>query len=291
MAEKIILLGHNGFLGKATLSALREYLDEKTEIMGFSSAQFNLLHEDSVNNLANVLSPETILVMCAGIKRHSGDTLGTLKDNFLMASHVAEAIQKQPVKRLVYVSSVAVYGEDHDDLHVTEQTSVAPWTSFYANARFVSECLFTTVTNHLNVPLLIVRPTTVYGPGDRNEKYGPLTFCRSSMEERQIVMWGDGSELRDLLFIENFSYLFARMIPSEQCGIVNMVCGTLCSFMDIVNVLRQLSPHEFELTSRPRSKNKINRGYDPGRLATLYPDFSFTKLADGVRITLDSITK
>ena len=66
------------------------------------------------------------------------------------------------------MSSAAVYGEDIDNLNITEETPINI-RSYYGNSKYASERLFCQVLScSSSLPLAILRPPLVYGKGDEN---------------------------------------------------------------------------------------------------------------------------
>ena len=85
-----------------------------------------------------------------------------------MAGNVCEALRAKPPGKFVFMSSAAVYPKG--DEPVTEATPVNPEDSFYALAKFIGECLGRKLLGGSGVPVLILRPTIVFGPGDTHPR-------------------------------------------------------------------------------------------------------------------------
>ena len=78
--------------------------------------------------------------MCSGIKKQYGDSLEIFEQNLKMVMNVCKHLLSNNVLRFVFVSSAEVYGEDLNDLSITEETQVAP-TSYYGMAKYASELI------------------------------------------------------------------------------------------------------------------------------------------------------
>jgi UDP-glucose 4-epimerase len=221
--------------------------------------------------------------MLAGVKRQLGDTLETFLQNVQMAVNVCRILQDNPVRRVVFFSSAAVYGEEINNTSITEHTPVQP-TSLYGAAKYASECLFQKVTAPSDPgTLLILRPPVIYGPGDMGNAYGPSGFVEAAAKGQTITIWGDGTERREFIFVEDAAEIACRLTFGDYAGIVNLASGTSYTFLNVLSAVTQALGKETATMSRPRSKPKVDHGFDNSRVTTLLPDFEFTPLDEGIR--------
>src|SRR5256885_1807933 len=73
--------------------------------------------------------------------------------------------------------------------------------------------------------LLILRPALVYGPEEPGYYYGPSGFLQKARAGAPITLWGDGSELREFLFIDDVVDVTTRLLCGGACGVLNVVSG------------------------------------------------------------------
>ena len=64
----ILVIGHNGFIGRHLFEQLSLFFPEHS-VDGSSSQQIDLLADKSVQQLAKVLTPDTVVIVCAAIKK------------------------------------------------------------------------------------------------------------------------------------------------------------------------------------------------------------------------------
>ena len=69
---------------------------------------------------------------------------------------------------------------------VTEASAVEP-ADFYALAKYAGERVLANVCGAAKIPLVIVRPTGVYGPGDTHNSYGPNRFISQIMNDGKLT--------------------------------------------------------------------------------------------------------
>ncbi|HLF18653.1 MAG TPA: NAD(P)-dependent oxidoreductase [Candidatus Omnitrophota bacterium] len=277
--RKIIILGNGGFIGAHLEESFRQRFSE-TRVVGYDLPQMDLTRIDQAAQLANVLDRQTAVIMCAFIKRQMGDTLEAYEKNMLMTTNLCRVLEKNPVKRFIYFSSAAVYGEDVHSLQITEETPVNP-RSYYGMAKFSSERLLWKAAEK---SLVILRPATIYGPGDMSNAYGPSGFLQSAIAGKEITLWGDGSELREFIYVDDIVEIVQKIITSDYGGVVNVASGKSYSFRDALKEVSRTLQSELKVTSRPRSKEKVDNAFNNERLRSIVGDRSFTTLKEGIRL-------
>ncbi len=282
--KRIIILGETGFLGSRLGQHFRQQFPDK-EIIGYSSFTIDLTKPEEVSKLCDVFDLTSAVVMCSMIKKQAGDNLETFSRNLAMTVNVSRVLEKNPVRRFVYLSSAAVYGEDVENICITEETGVQA-TSYYGLAKYASECLLRKmIAGQPQSSLLILRPPTIYGPGDRGSSYGPTGFIKKAIAQEPIVLWGDGMEQREFIFIDDFLVAASRLLFHEFEGVVNVVSGKSYTFQDVLTIIPGFGLHILEINSRERTKNKVDHGFSNAKLKKLLPDMHFTPLQEGVEKT------
>lgn len=278
--ERIVILGASGFVGRQLAA---EFGRQGHEVIGHSSKTLDLTRPEALSVLDGVAGADTTLVFASAFTPDKGQNITTLMANLQMAANVCRYLETHPVGRCVYVGSDAVYGFDINP--VTETTPVAPG-SYYALAKYGSERMLEYTPGARNVPLLLLRVTGVYGPGDPHSGYGPNAFARSLAKDRTIRLLGGGEEERDHIHVEDVARLTAALTAAGAAGVFNLATGESRSFADIVATVRGLVPYEFTVASAPRKGPVTHRRFDTARLRAAVPGFQYTPFKDGLRMTL-----
>lgn len=263
-----------------------DYLAKATdsyEVLGHSYEQRDFASLDAAKALADNLDAETTLIILAAIKRQMGDSIETFEANMKITANICRALAKSPVKRVVFVSSAAVYGEDVVHDAITEETHLYPRT-FYGLAKYNAEWMLRkAIENGGAQSFCIIRPPTIYGPGDTSLSYGPPQFIDRAIKGEPITLWGDGSEIREFIFIEDAARIIAELAQSDFDGAVNLASGHSYSFIDVLDAVAAAAGVKLSVESRPRSKDKVDHNFNSTRLYSLLPHTSFLALEDGVR--------
>lgn len=283
--KKIIILGHSGFIGSHLECLLSK--SAKWEVIGRSLPDIDLTSLEHAARLRSFLTPESTLILAAAVKRQFGDTLEAFRQNMAIVETVCDLLESHPVKRVVFMSSTAVYGEETENTCINEQTPVNP-TSYYGINKYAAERLLKKACMaNQQTSLICLRPPLVYGPNDQGRTYGPSGFSTAALEGAPITLWGDGKELREFIYIDDLCRLIEFLAGSEFEGALNVVSGIPYCFADVVTALKERFP-SLMVNSRSRSRQKANNAFDARMIKSLLPaNFQFTSLKDGLAQTLD----
>jgi nucleoside-diphosphate-sugar epimerase len=149
----VAITGANGFIGRHLCAAFRSHGHEVREIV----------RADFANRLSSLIDGADIVVHAAAATR--APTLDALRDaNVGLTEKVLTAANAAHVSRFVYISSQAAAGPAANrDTPITEADPPAPIEA-YGRAKREAEVLVASS----GLPFTILRPATVYGPGDRD---------------------------------------------------------------------------------------------------------------------------
>jgi nucleoside-diphosphate-sugar epimerase len=278
--KRVIILGHSGFIGSNLSRVLLE--NSNWDIIGRSRSDIDLVQSGNLDQLAPYFSEDSALIVAAAVKRQFGDSLDVFRQNMAIVENVCNLLEENPVKRVIFFSSAAVYGEETENTEISEQTQVNP-TSYYGIAKYSAERLLKKVCEaSQSTSLVCLRPPLIYGPGDQGRTYGPAGFTANAIEGGEITLWGDGTELREFVFIEDICRMIKYLLDSKFNGELNAVSGARYCFADIIQVLESRFP-DLEVESKPRSKQKADNAFISDRIKSLLPpSFAFTNLEDGI---------
>lgn len=120
-------------------------------------------------------------------------------------------------KRFQHISTDEVYGElGPDDPAFTELTPYSP-RSPYAASKASSDMLVRAYYSTYGLPITISNCSNNYGPYQFPEKLIPLMVI-NALDGKVLPVYGDGSNVRDWLFVEDHCMAIATVIESGQVG-------------------------------------------------------------------------
>lgn len=127
-----------------------------------------------------------------------------LESNVIFTSYLLEACVRKKVSKVVFVSSGGtVYGKE-TQCPLNEETPTYPITS-YGIQKITIEKLLYLYKNMYNLDYRIIRLSNPYGPYQRPDGIlgAVTTFTYKAMIGEPIIIYGDGSVIRDFIYIED----------------------------------------------------------------------------------------
>ena len=196
-----------------------------------------------------------------------------------------EACRKHnPGVRVVYAGTRQVYGRP-DSLPVDERHLVRPADVNGVN-KAAGEYYHLLYNNVFDVRACSLRLTNVYGPRQliRHNRQGFIGwFIRQAIENREIHIFGDGSQLRDFVYVDDAVDAFLRAGASDACdgGVFNVGGDVPVSHRDLVALLLEVAGSgTVSYVEWPPEKKRIDIG-------SFYTDSAKFRGAVGWRPTVD----
>lgn len=281
MGTKALIVGSTGWIGSALMRELQSR--RICPVCGYGSAALNLTTSHGAEQLERMLDEETILFVVARA-RPKDVRFKLFEDEVRIALNIARSLSKQRAKQCVWLSTLSVYGDGRSDLEITEDTAVAP-SSLYGTAKFAGECLIRQVAEEGHLPLVVLRPCKIYGPGDFASTYGPSYFIQSILRSGEVRLFGDGSELRDHVFLPDLVEILIRIAQGNHQGVFNVATGQSHSSVQILECLQGITNSAFAIGHQDRSRPKIDQRILPAKLLESLSGFQFTNLEEGLQET------
>lgn len=274
--QRVVILGAKGFVGQAISKCLTS---KAINVLQLGRADIDLESVTAADKLVTILQPEDTLVIVsakAPCKNHD-----MLLQNIQMMKSVCDALVKQPVQQVLYISSDAVYTDSMDKL--TESSAAAP-SSLHGAMHLAREHMLRSVVAADR--LAILRPSLLYGANDPHNGYGPNSFYRLINAQQPIELFGQGEELRDHVYIEDVANLVVLCILHGSYGVLNITSGHVTSFYQIAELIGQIFDQPIEIKHRFRQGAMPHNGYrafDNAVCQQAFTSFQYTSLVDGLK--------
>lgn len=142
------------------------------------------------------------------------------------------------LRRLVFASSSSVYG-DTRDLPVREGSLPQPFSP-YGVTKLAAEHLCGLYHANHGVPTVALRYFTVYGPRQRPDM-GFNTFIQAALQDRPIVVYGDGEQTRDFTYVADaVEANWLALQPAAVGRIFNIGGGSRVSVNQVLATLEEI---------------------------------------------------
>jgi UDP-glucose 4-epimerase len=206
---------------------------------------------------------------------------------------VLEALRDRPHVSLTYISSGgAVYG-DPVRLPVRESDATRP-ISPYGASHLAAEGYAQMYARRSGATLHVVRCANVYGPNQAHDKdQGAVAvFLDRISREMPIRIFGDGSALRDYVFVADVANAVARIVlEGLDVGVVNLGSGRGLTVLEIVRAISDAAGRPAHIDWAPERDFDV-RGVilDVTRLRT-FMHYEPTDFARGLALTADAYSQ
>ena len=275
--DRVVIVGAGGFVGKAVASRL---LAREVKTVGLARQDIDLLSHGAATQLASTLRRGDTLIMIAAQAPVKNNAM--LVDNLRMMAAVCTALGSVPVEHVIYVSSDAVYADADTPLR---EVSCAQPASLHGAMHLAREIM---LAEACKGTLCILRPTLIYGASDPHNGYGPNRFRRLAQRGEEIVLFGNGEERRDHVYIDDVAELVARCAIHGSEGVLNIATGSVTSFRVIAEKVAAMASKTPPIRNTPRTGPMPHGGYrafDASSTTRAFPDFGYTALDVGLALS------
>jgi UDP-glucose 4-epimerase len=260
----ILVTGAAGFIGSHTTDQLLRAGHTVTGVDNFrtgsranltearASSRFTLLEVDvaapgAFSATVAQVRPEVVIHLAALVSVQESRLNPAL--NYALNVHatheVAEAARTHGVRRIVFASSAAVYGENAT-LPLRESAETHP-ISPYGAAKLASEALLLGHAAAFGFTAVCLRYFNVFGP--RQDPASPYSGVISIFDRRYrrgepVTIYGDGRQTRDFVSVHDVARanLLAATKPDIASGVVNVCTGRATSLLELLAVFRREYP-------------------------------------------------
>jgi len=202
-----------------------------------------------------------------------------------------EAMRDVGVRRVVFISSGAVYGvQEEQPLHET----VIPYPhSPYAVSKLAAEYYVRTIGDLYGIETVSLRVFNAYGPGQHLPASHPpviMHMLRQAVRNGTIIVHGDGNQTRDYIYVDDIvsGMIAASTAPNLDNLVINLGLGVETSVRDLVRLTQELTGTKAEVLYNPRSDTGVSRMCADITLAREKLGFQpRVSLPDGLRLTLE----
>jgi GDP-L-fucose synthase len=308
--KNILICGATGFIGRNIAEALAKADDLQVYGTYLKSSPLydskikmlkaDLTNKDEVNA---VIRNMDIIVQAAATTSGAKDIVTRpyyhVTDNAVMNSLIFRSAFENKVKHVLFFSCTVMYNSS--DIPIKEEDFNANlemhpnyfgvgWTKIYIEqmCNFYSRIQDSRYT--------VIRHSNIYGPHDKfdlekSHVFGAtMTKVMNAEDNGEIVVWGNGEEKRDLLYVSDLVNFVMAAIKKQESKfeIFNVGCGSPTSIKDLVSRIIAHSGRDIKLRfDLQKPSIKTNLCLDCAKAKKLLGWIPLVTLDDGIKKTMD----
>ena len=302
-AERVLVTGGAGFLGKHVVAELQKHGIAPAHINVPRSRQYDLVKQEDNARLLDDTKPDMVIHLAAVVggiganREHPGKFF---YDNLMMGVQLMEAARLHKVKKFVAIGTICAYPKftpvpfKEEDLWngYPEETN-AP----YGLAKKMLLVQAQAFRQEYGFNAIYLLPVNLYGPGDN---FDPGTShvipalikkCIDAREAggREVVLWGDGSASREFLYVDDAAQgIVLAALHYDGSDPVNIGAGMEITIKDLAHMIAQEVGFTGKIiwdTTKPNGQPR--RSLDVSRAERLFGFRAKTSFKEGLRRTIE----
>lgn len=229
---QILVTGGGGFIGSYLVDVLIKRECTVTVLDNFSTGkrsnlpqnhpllniiEGDICHAETAFHAAEGCDAIVHLAAIASVQASVDDPIGTHQVNLVGTLNLLEAAKLLSIKRFIFFSSAAVYGNT-EVMPVSEKTSLSPLTP-YAADKLASEYYIDFYRRQYGLSPVNFRFFNIFGPRqDPSSPYSGVIsiFMQRAINGQPLVVFGDGEQSRDFVYVADLVQLLANAVEKQN---------------------------------------------------------------------------
>lgn len=201
-SQRVCVVGGSGFVGSRLCSRLSKSINN---FIVFDSRQSDPFKGKTIlGNICNLadfdaLPNSDVLINLAAVHRDDVRPVSLYDQVNIGGSDVlCRYARRVGIKKIVFTSSVAIYGFAPAD---TDEEGAPNYFNDYGRSKYFAEQLYKAwqAEDPDNRSLVIIRPTVIFGEGNR----GNVCNLFTQIASKRFLMFGDGKNRKSMAYVEN----------------------------------------------------------------------------------------
>jgi UDP-glucose 4-epimerase len=277
---KIIVTGGAGFIGSNLVDRLVLEGNEVAVIDNYiTGSKLNRNREaiyyeisildEKISEIFENFKPEAVIHLAAqvSVKHSIMNPKFDANSNILGTISLLEHCVRHDVSKFILASTAAVYGNPIY-LGIDEKHPLLP-ISQYGVSKLSAERYTMLYSDIYGINYCILRYANVYGIKQRIEGEGGVVsiFINNLLNKSPIVIYGDGTQTRDFIYVDDVVSANIAALESGRNGIYNISTGKPTSVNELVQMLTTIAGIHHRLIYKPSKIGDISHSYLDNTLA------------------------
>ena len=256
LAERLVRLGHRVIVVDDLSAGRREYVPKKARFVQMHIADPRMTRLIEKEKPAYVFHLAAQIDLRASIK----DPIMDAETNIHGSLRVLEGCRRAKVKKIVFSSSGGAMYSSPERIPTPESAPATP-VSPYGIAKLAFELYLRSSHRTHGVPYVALRYANVYGPRqDLKGEAGIIgLFTRALLDGRTPVIFGDGEQTRDFVFVDDVVEANLRAMKSRAVGSYNVGTGRESSVNRIAALIAKAAGSSARIPHGPANKGEERR--------------------------------
>jgi len=262
VADRFYEAGHDIIVIDNLSSGRMENLDIKYKLFKYS------VEDPQCEEVFSSVRPDAVIHFAAqadvntSMKNPYLDT----RSNILGTVNMLDLSARYGAGKFIFASSAAVYGNT-PDMPLTEESKVDP-LSPYGMSKSVGEFYCRKWKELYGLDTISLRFSNVYGPRQGTVGEGGVIsiFMQRALKNQDLVVFGDGNQTRDFIFVGDLAEAVYRASNSSACGIFNLSTNTENSVNELIRILGDIHSLNNVVYTAPRSGDIMFSRLDNSKL-------------------------
>ena len=300
MMKNVLFIGGAGFIGS---NLIRRLIGRKDDLsvfvlepsfanvsrLGGMDVQIfrgTLQDIDFVQSIIEANKIDTVVHLVATII--PGSTFEDYKREFQQVIfptiELMQYCAQKDIKFVYFSSGGTVYGNRTDMTPFRETDAMAP-ISYYGWSKQMMENSILYVHRTAGLKYLVVRPSNPYGHGQNiHAKQGLIAVALGKiLAGEPISVWGDGSNVRDYIYIDDLCEAVAQLLEKDVCNTtLNIGSGVGASINDIITSLKDVVSEEVKVDYLPARSVDVAHMILDKKKKKKYVSIEYTPLKEGI---------
>lgn len=301
----ILVIGGTGFLGSNLVGGLERQghnirvlsRGNVRDLVNYQNVEYivgDINNNEDLDKSINGMDYVYHLASTTNPKSSENDLIFDVSTNLSSSINILKGCVKNNIKKFIFCSSGGTVYGNHNKMPISENFKCEPISS-YGLVKYNIELYIKYFNYKYNLDYEILRLSNPYGkkqfPGGSQ---GVIpTFIKNILNDNEIKVFGDGSSIRDYLYIDDFIDLSIKLLSNnKKNNILNVGSGNGTSIGKLIEKMELLigkkaninflPPRKFDVSQIYLNIDKVSKVYDWKPKITL--DEGLQKTIDWVKI-------
>lgn len=278
--NKCLVLGANGFVGRSLVHELVKHFDhvftysldlsEEIILDGVTNIVADFFDLDSLQKAVEGCDVIIHLITTMTPASSNKAPLQDIEQNLLGSVKLLEICRASSVKKVIYLSSGGTVYGDLDSVDKASEAHATEPSCSYGITKLAIEKYLNLYRQHYGINSTVLRVSNPYGPLQmcKNSQGVIASFIDKAVAGDELQIWGDGSAVRDFIYIDDLVSAIIRSIYyNGEKSVFNIGSGCGTSLNQVLSTIQNIMDDDLNLTYVDNNYSGVSRSVLDNSLA------------------------